>query len=104
MKRYHRHIDAPFELEDAGKLQARHGFEDGQQIIFVDMPVGKVLFAIRAGKKQQAIGLDFIPESLVVHWLQPFHDVVNISEFHIKTSLPDWFRAAQICPANGRDS
>lgn len=101
MKRYQRHIYAPLELEDAGKLQARHGFEDRKQILFIDMPVGKVLVAISAGEKQQAIGPDFIPESLVVHRLQPFHDVVNVFEFHSKTSLPDWFLATQICPANG---
>lgn len=97
MKRHHGDIISPFELEDRSQLHARERLEDEEQVIFLNKAVLKVMVTIRAREHDQAIWPDFLPEGLVVHRLKPFHDIVDIFEFHCKSSLASCAAATQIC-------
>jgi len=99
MKRHEGQIIPPFELEDHGQFHARERLQDEEQIVFVHEPVFKIVIAVCTRKHDQAIWPDLLPEGFVIHRLQPFHDVVNVFEFHSKTSLSERLRAPQICPS-----
>ena len=96
MKRHHGEIIPPFEFEDRGQFHAREGLEDEEQVIFVNVAILEVMFTIYAWKQHQAVGPDLFPKGFVVHWFQPFHDIVDVFKFHSKTSLPDCSARSQI--------
>lgn len=97
MKRHHGDIIPPFEFEDRRQFHACKRLEDEEQIIFVNMAVLKIMVAIRTREHDQAIWPDFLPEGLVVHRLKPFHDIVDVFEFHCRSSLASCACCAQIC-------
>jgi len=102
MKRHHGEIIPPIEFEDRGQFHAREGLENEEQVIFVNVAVLKVMFTIYAWKQHQAVGPDLFPKGFGVHWLQPFYNIVDVFEFHSRTSLPDCSTRSQICaPVRG---
>ena len=96
MKRHHWKIVPPFQLKDASEFHACHRLQDEEQILFIGLAIGKVMFTINARKQHQAVGPDLFPKGFVVHRLQPFHDIVDVFKFHSKTSLPDCSTRSQI--------
>lgn len=97
MKFHHRHVVSPFEFEDRCQFHARERLEDEKQVVFRNMAILNVMIAVRAGEHDQAERADFLPEGFVVHRLKPFHDIVDVSEFHCKMSLAGCASRAQIC-------
>lgn len=99
MHGYQRYVAAPLQLEDRCQLQPRKVFQDVENGLFVHavLNVGVALFA---REHDQAIGSDFVPEGLVIHWLKPVLNVVYVSEFHGEYSIPNRPKGLQISARN----
>ena len=102
MKRHHRHVDTPFKPEDSRQFHAGEVLQNIEDSVFVCAATLDVSIAFLTRKHYQAVRTDLLPERLVIHWLKPIHNIVNVFEFHSKTSLSDWLCATQTCAISGK--
>ena len=93
-----RHGFSPFELQDGGKLDTHKVLHDVENGFFVSRAALNIAVALFARDQDQAEGFDFLPEGLVIHWLQIIHDVVYMSEFNHGFSIAKRIHLAQILP------
>ena len=82
MHGHHRHIVPPFKFQDRRKFDPSKVLHDVKDGLFIDIAVRHVRVALFARQHDQAIRPDFLPESLVVHRLEPVFNIVRMSEFH----------------------
>lgn len=71
----------PFKFMAVGQFNPGHGFKDTQNGCLIDLAIADLLIAMRTGLQVQLKRRDSSPKALIVHWLQPCLNVINISEF-----------------------
>lgn len=93
----HWHVAAPFELQDGREFQSREVFQHDQDGLFIH-PIFNVGITFRTRDHDQAVGFDLLPEGLVIHRLQPIHNIIDVSEFTHGFSISERIRLEQISP------
>lgn len=82
MHRHHWHIVPPFKFQDRCKFDPGKILHDVKDRLLVYIAAGHVRVALFARQHDQTIRPDFLPESLVVHRLEPVFNIAGVSEFH----------------------
>ena len=79
-----------------------HALQHVEDRFCIDLAFGDGLVAVIARLKDKVIGLDGIPKALIVHWFEPFFNVVYVFKSSHVSRIARADSAAQISPADVR--
>lgn len=87
----------PLQTMALSQFHTGHGLEDIENGVLIDKSTGDLIIAMRTGRKRQAVGRYRSPEALIIHRLQPSHDIICVPKISHAITIPVFDCALQKC-------